>query len=299
MYLPSLTVPADVAVSALITSSGVNNLIKNAGGLVELVTILGNKAGVVDSASATITCTQNVTTAVFANRATAQTVQLPAWSGQRFPIFIEKSAANAAVITIQRAGSDTINNPFNSSASPVSTTFTLRIAGESCWLIPDPTTNFWHVLMVNQALAQLGCFVHSNANQTTVASGTIVALNTETYDRSNSWNNSTFRYTALVEGLFQFNIGSHLQLVTSGNAALVLRNFNVGNAQQLGLRVASLTELSTNALTLGGPSMIPMNVGDYANFIVNTSAGNVTIYGNAITSDGFTHASVACLGRSA
>ena len=299
MYLPSLTVPADVAVSALITSSGVNNLIKNAGGLVELVTILGNKAGVVDSASATITCTQNVTTAVFANRATAQTVQLPAWSGQRFPIFIEKSAANAAVITIQRAGSDTINNPFNSSASPVSTTFTLRIAGESCWLIPDPTTNFWHVLMVNQALAQLGCFVHSNANQTTVASGTIVALNTETYDRSNSWNNSTFRYTALVEGLFQFNIGSHLQLVTSGNAALVLRNFNVGNAQQLGLRVASITELSTNALTLGGPSMIPMNVGDYANFIVNTSAGNVTIYGNAITSDGFTHASVACLGRSA
>jgi len=299
MYLPSLTVPADVAVSALITSSGVNNLIKNAGGLVELVTILGNKAGIVDSASATITCTQNVTTAVFANRATAQTVQLPAWSGQRFPIFIEKSAANAAVITIQRAGSDTINNPFNSSASPVGTTFTLRIAGESCWLIPDPTTNFWHVLMVNEALAQLGCFVHSNATQTTVASGTIVAFNTETYDRSNSWNNSTFRYTALVEGLFQFNSTTTTQSVSNTETTIRTRLFNSANAQQIGIRSSGKIELAANAVSLVGTEALPMIVGDYVNFTANTATGNITIYGNAITSDGFTHASVACLGRTA
>jgi len=299
MYLPSLVVTPNIIFNSLITSPGIDNLIKNAGGLVDLVTILGNKAGIVDSASATITCTQNQTTAVFANRATAQTVQLPAWSGQRFPIYIEKTAANTAVITIQRAGSDTINNPFDSSAVPVGTTFTLRVTGESCWLIPDGLTNIWHVSMVNDALTQLSCFVHSNTSQSSVVSGTVIAFNTEIYDRANSWNNTTFRYTALVQGIFQFHHTVTTQSASNTETTIKTRRFNSSNVEQVGLRSSGIVELSTNPVTLVGGEAIPMNVGDYVNYTASTGSGNISIYGNAITPDCFTHVSVACLGRTA
>jgi hypothetical protein len=259
-----------------------DNLIKNAGGLVDLVTILGNKDGIVNSASATITCTQNQTTTVFANRATAQTVQLPAWSDQRFPIYIEKTAANGAVVTIQRAGADTINNPYNSSPTPVPTTFTLRLPGESCWVYPDPVTNFWHVLMVNEPNHLTTAHVYRTFGAQTVTTFGAVASQMQTKllgsDVMNYYNTSTFRYTPLIAGKYEittshnWNSGANATVITSFARNSLAELYRVGHGSGTEfLSQSSKIELQCNGFT------------DYLNISLTSISANRSVQGTSST----------------
>jgi hypothetical protein len=197
LALATQTNPAD-----LITADSVNRQTRNSGGLVDIVTAFAGKDEITDSSSATITCIANSTIRVNAWRATAQTIQLPAWSANHPPILIRTN--NYAVKTIQRAGSDTINNPWNYSTAPVGTTYNLYLPGETVRLTPNKLVNFWEVEPVETPINQYRCEAYLLADQ---ALGTAtfdrINLNTEVYDFGSFYDNVTnFRATPLIPGLY-------------------------------------------------------------------------------------------------
>jgi len=196
LALATQTNPAD-----LITADSVNRQTRNSGGLVDIVTAFAGKDEITDSSSATITCIANSTIRVNAWRATAQTIQLPAWSANHPPILITTN--NYAVKTIQRAGTDTINDPWNYSTAPVNTTYTLRLPGQTVWVIPNKLVNFWDIKIVNFPKDLLSVRV-SGGTQAIATSSTILTATTVISNPASLWNTGTSAYTALYTGYYNY-----------------------------------------------------------------------------------------------
>lgn len=295
--LNSLTIPAGWVANELITDTKLNSLTKTSGGLETMVSLLANKDPI-ESGSAVINCTQNVTSAVVGT-GTTQTVNLPAWAGQSFPILVVKARNNYNLLRIQRNGAttDTINNPFQSSSIPVETNFDLYLPGESCLLIPRKTNNVWDVVMVNEPLAALGALVNSSTTQSNVASGTTIALNTASNNRSGSWSTSSYRYTARAPLDVAFQLNTHCKLSTNGGMDVIARRYNSSNTLLESIRCSSIVELSANPFTLIASVKFRLDIGNYVNFAVRTAGGTVSIFGNSLTSDALTTLGVTPIAR--
>ena len=109
--------------------------------------------------------------------------------------------------------------------------------GEAVWVIPNKLVNFWDIKVVNFPSSLLSASVRSTANQIAVASGTIVAFNAELRDLSNSWNSTTYNYTAKVAGEYLYTGMSLFSTSAVNNDVYTtLRQFNAGGTQLQGLR---------------------------------------------------------------
>jgi hypothetical protein len=199
---PALALATPASPGDLITWDSVGRQTRNSGGLVDIVTAFAGKDEITDSSSATITCIANSTIRVNAWRATAQAIQLPAWSPNHPPILIRTN--NYAVKTIQRNGTDTINNPWNYSAAPTGTTYNLYLPGETVRLVPNKLVNFWEVEPVQTPVNLYRCEASLSADQN-LGTSTFdrINLNTEVYDFGSFYDNVTnFRATPLIPGLY-------------------------------------------------------------------------------------------------
>jgi hypothetical protein len=187
---------------------------------------------------------------------------------------------------VQRAGSDTIGNPYSLISVPVDTSFVIYAPGEYYeW---NASGNVWYALNYNLPASYFNFSAYMNTSQNLVANGTVIAYNTEIRDPSDSWNSSTYRYTAKVPGVYKFYGQNHCQLGTSTTGmAITARKFNSSNTLLEGYRQGSLTLTTVEPATLTTNQQFTLAIGDYVNFTINTGAGTVYVYGNANTFDAF------------
>jgi hypothetical protein len=218
------------------------------------------------------------------------------------PIFIKKVGADFNTLTISIAGSSTdrIDLPWASLTTPIATTLTLAIPGEFVALYPILVSGvyYWYPVHYHLPTGLLNANVRSTANQIAVASGTIVAFNTELKDPSDSWNNSTYTYTAKVAGVYNFM--GHILVKGSVATGLqgTLRQFDVSNTQLQGIRCGFLeTTSAAQFFSLAISQKLTMAVGDYANIIGSVGSGTISIYGNASVTDNFTNLGISLENR--
>jgi hypothetical protein len=130
---------------------------------------------------------------------------------------IKKTANNTNTVTIQRAGSDTIEDPNNPLTTPTATNYVLRTADSSVTLISSGNTWRFNDLYFNNLFKAKAT---RNASQTlTTNDWTKIQFTTEIFDYYNNYDNTTnYQYTVPVTGLY--TIQSTVQ-VTSATAGLI------------------------------------------------------------------------------
>jgi hypothetical protein len=182
------------------------------------------------------------------------------------PIFIKKVGDDFNTLTISIAGSSTdrIELPWGTLAVPTATTLTLRLPGEFVELYPILVSGvyYWYK------------------------------------DPSDSWNNSTYTYTAKVAGVYNFM--GHILVKGSVATGLqgTLRQFDVSNTQLQGIRCGFLeTTSAAQFFSLAISQKLTMAVGDYANIIGSVGSGTISIYGNASVTDNFTNLGISLENR--
>jgi hypothetical protein len=289
LFTPGTAITNGEAVNATVT----NRIVNSSGGVNDtLLQVSGYRDVLTGNSNQTVTANYDV--CYYCNNTTNITITLPPASTQlaNKNIRIIKIGNNTATVTVQRAGSDTIGNPYSLISVPVDTSFVIYAPGE--YYEYNASGNVWYALNYNLPTSYFNANVRSTANQISVASGTVVGFNTELRDPSDSWNSSTYRYTAKVAGVYNFmgHVLAQGSVATGLQAAL--RQFNISNTQLQGLRCGFLdTTSAAQVFSLVISQKLTMAVGDYANVTSSVGTGTISIYGNASTTDNFTNLGIS------
>jgi hypothetical protein len=134
-----LTVPTYITAGEPVNASVVNRLVQNSNGLVTRVTESSNNLTVI-SGNSNVTITANQDVLILCNNTTNITVTLPPASTQYKKITIKKTANNTNTVTIQRAGSDTIEDPSNPLTTPTATSYVLATVDSSVTYVSSGNT---------------------------------------------------------------------------------------------------------------------------------------------------------------
>lgn len=138
----ALTIPTYITGGEPVNAAVVNRLVQNSGGLVTRVSELSNNL-TVTSGNSDVTIIANRDVLILCNNTVDITVTLPAASTQYKRITIKKTANNTNTVTIQRAGSDTIEDPTNPLTTPIATSFVLYTADSS--VSYNTSGNTWRI----------------------------------------------------------------------------------------------------------------------------------------------------------
>jgi hypothetical protein len=289
LFTPGTAITNGEAVNATVT----NRIVNSSGGVNDtLLQVSGYRDVLTGNSNQTVTANYDV--CYYCNNTTNITITLPPASTQLVNknIRIIKIGNNTATVTVQMAGSDTIGNPYSLISVPVDTSFVIYAPGE--YYEYNASGNVWYALNYNFPESYFNANVRSTTSQSAVASGTITAFNTELRDPSDSWNSSTYRYTAKVPGVYNFMGHILTQGSTAAGLQMTLRQFNISNTQLQGLR-CGYTDTASGAIvtSLVISQKLTMAIGDYANVVGIASTGTITMYGNASTTDNFTNLGIS------
>jgi len=120
---------------------------------------------VVNATSGTTTLTAGQTL-VWADASSGNvTINLPSASGVSLqPIMIKRIDTSNNTVTINRAGSDVIEDPFNPLATPVATSFNHLILCDS-WVALYPKSTAWRVIDMDLKVGNLSCYLSTSTAQ--------------------------------------------------------------------------------------------------------------------------------------
>lgn len=132
---------------------------------------------------------------------------LPAATGQRFPITLKKVDTSSNTVTINRAGSDTIEDPTNPLLSPTATSFVLRLPDEAITLYPFGTTQWRVVKHYKPNRIYAAAYQTSPQALTVAANETLVNFQNDSTppfgaDPYGFFDISTNRFTPLMPGRY-------------------------------------------------------------------------------------------------
>jgi hypothetical protein len=216
------------------------------------------------------------------------TITLPAAANHTTqPILIQKVSQDTNRLIIQRAGSDTIDNPYSPLSIPITTSIELINPGESARLYPQPSTSYWRGVYNNNTrlvscVVSSGSQTFANSSTTTaVQFGTGTTISDRTGMHSEVTNNT--RFTVNVTGSYEVKAAIRFADNTGGNAVgtWLLRNgtttinpqaFFAKDSASQGRRYATLV------------NMINLNSGDYLELIGFQDSGSTLTLTNAFIS---------------
>lgn len=242
-YTPSPTIPF---AKPLIQSADVNTQTTT------LNTYLGGiddqRALAVQTANITLTANRDVYVPVNSTGG-AFTVTLPdATTHTTQPIIIKKVSNDLTEITIQRAGSDTIENPYAVATTPVATSITLVLPGEYVALYPTGTT--WRVVNYGGNPNVVYARAFRNATQSIANSGfNKIQFNAETSDVYNLFDSTTnFRFTCPVTGIYE--ISASVAVAPGTSSDCVASIYKNGSEIARGSRTTSASAINSIVFSL-------------------------------------------------
>jgi hypothetical protein len=158
----------------------------------------------------------------------SRTITLPSLSGQRVPILVQKTSENNLPIIVQRnTAGEFVDNPFSSKTSPVTTSFSLFLPGESYLFIPMGT--IWRVVTLNCPVDSYYTTVYRDTTNQAIAgptgspavpvSTTLIFNFTTTGSVTSIYSTSTGIFTPQIPGIYSVN-SSLTYAVTSGSASM-------------------------------------------------------------------------------
>jgi hypothetical protein len=127
---------------------------------------------------------------------------LPSATGQRFPITLKKVDTSSNTVTINRAGSNTIEDPANPLLSPTATSFVLRQPDECVTLYPFGTTQ-WRILKHYTPELYVYAKVYASSSTAVTNTTTVITFNSESWDYSSNYNTFTNKFTVPIDGIYE------------------------------------------------------------------------------------------------
>jgi hypothetical protein len=208
----------------LATADVINRQFTVANGADAQLTLLGNSTQLI-STSTSVSLIANQQVHVVMNNTANATVTLPSASTSKKAIRIEKGANNFTTVTVNRAGSDTISNPFGAIATPVGTSFVLYLPGETYDFIPCGT--FWRVYPINVPVSQCRSEVaRISTNQTLTLSGSpttfVLDWNSEVEDIGSNFNISTDAFVVPFNGYYEIDANTTISATATGFAEIFI-----------------------------------------------------------------------------
>lgn len=220
------TPPTPLTTSSSATASSINSLFTNVNGINQaLATLTGRNVLTTDG---NLTLNQNLDTTVMMANTASRTITLPSLSGQRVPILVQKTSENNLPIIVQRnTAGEFVDNPFSSKTSPVTTSFSLFLPGESYLFIPMGT--IWRVVTLNCPVDSYYTTVYRDTTNQAIAgptgspavpvSTTLIFNFTTTGSVTSIYSTSTGIFTPQIPGIYSVN-SSLTYAVTSGSASM-------------------------------------------------------------------------------
>jgi len=205
-----LTVPTYITAGEPVNASVVNRLVQNSNGLVTRVTESSNNLTVI-SGNSNVTITANQDVLILCNNTTNITVTLPPASTQYKRIVIKKTANNTNTVTIQRAGSDTIEDPTNPLTTPTATSYVLATVDSSVTYVSSGNT--WRVADLYSTKNTKVKAWRTGALALPAATYTTIVFDNEVQDTQNIYNTSTGVFTAPVTG--EYLLTGHIGLFST------------------------------------------------------------------------------------
>jgi hypothetical protein len=269
--LSSYVPPVPTVLGSTLSSAFENAKFTLAGGPNELLTLLGNKATITTDGDLTggSAPVQNRDCVILMPNTANRTITLPAASGQRFPIVIQKTSNNFNTITVNRSSSDTINSPFGSVAAPSATSFVLHLPGEAYMFIPSGT--YWRMVVLNLPVNQCtfrATFTGSGVPITTDPQK--VAFNLDSgivagrtlYDIGSNYDTVNYRFVAPFNGVYCFSSS----IVASNSAVDTFATFNLNGTEVA--RFGGRHNVNTPIDLVGSIDNLSMTAGQYVEVFV-------------------------------
>lgn len=220
-----LTVPTYITAGEQVNAAVVNRLVQNSGGLVTRVSEISNNV-TVTSGNSNVTITANQDVLILCNNTSNITVTLPAASTQYKRITIKKTANNTATVTIQRAGSDTIEDPANPLSTPVATSYVLLTVDSSVTYVSSGNT--WRVadLYISTIIVRAYTTNNQNVNPSAKIYFNATDINVGNFFTTGT-SGTTSRFLPLRAGRFKVFSNLLFQSGTSTRMLAVIRKNGV------------------------------------------------------------------------
>lgn len=294
---PSFSAGADIVFGSLAQSSKINDIKSPIETFISA--LAGGSVLNGDHTSATnITANKNPIVFINASGGNA-TVNLPsAGSHSLFPIYIKKIDNSVNTVTINRAGSDTIENPDGPIATPTATSVVLRFSGEALLLYPRST--YWQVLDKEWYVPSIR--VYKDDAQTITTSSAKVNFNvvndyptSSAYDTFNLWDTVNYRYNVRRSGVYL--VGGSVTVASGTSSFLQLDAYlNSTSVYQVNFPYDQVA--TTNAIVGSLPAQqIRATAGDTIQLQANVTAGSRSLFSSGVGRQRFTFFEISYVGK--
>jgi hypothetical protein len=273
--LPDFTAGADIAFQANATSSALNNIkqpIENWVNSVKDTEVLT----ATNASPATITANKNPL--VWSDRTGGNTtITLPsAAAHDRGPIRVKNIDATFNTTTVNRAGSDTIVNPFAQATSSADTSFVMYLPGETYDFYPNGTT--WYVVPLYEATQMCRFKTRIASNQAIGAGFNLVNFDTELLDIGSNYDTVNKRFVAPFDGLYSFSCTIPMSAASVDTTGIFDKNGTPASANRF-FNLTGRTNVNT-PVDLGVTTTEALDAGDYVDVFM-AGSGRTIIAGEA------------------
>lgn len=260
----SLTTPAYTAAVPVVSGDAVNDTNYNAqvDPQKNWIESLDGLTRIAVSANHTITANTEVVVFVDASGG-AVTITLPAATGQYSAITVKKIDATFNAVTVQRAGSDTIESLTAYALAPVTTQCILRLPDQAATFAPNGTQ--WRIegSHVNNRIAYRA-FRSTNISATT-GTAVIVFDNDSTaatsWDLSSNYNTATGVFTVPIDGIYDINSLATFNNPVGASFQFYVEIFKNGTRYASGTRSTTVSAI-TNAEASNVNALVQAAAGD-------------------------------------
>lgn len=225
VFNPTLATRVPVISGEEITNTSVNRQVDIPNGIEAQVALLAGSELLVTT-STTVNLVANKEVYVVMNNTSNAVVNLPSATTAKKSIIIEKGANNYTTVTVNRAGSDTLSNPFGAVAAPVGTSFILYLPGESYEFVPMGT--YWRVKRINLPTNQLAFRAGLSVNTTISTTPAKLAFDTVTgtnrYNRGSFFSTVNNRFVAPFPMVATFHYSINLSALAADTAGSIRVN---------------------------------------------------------------------------
>lgn len=254
---PSFSAGADIVFGSLAQSSKINDIKSPIETFISA--LAGGSVLSGDHTSATnITANKNPIVFINASGGNA-TVNLPsAGSHSLFPIWIQKTDESFNTVTINRNGSDTINNPWSPLQTAVATSIVLRLPREGVLVYPSGTT--WRSYSPTNNTGAIRFRAKLTSNYVLTGSSTVVQFNvvsgTNLYNIGSAFDITNYRFVAPFDGHYVFSTNLPTSAVAIDTFGIFTKN---------GTHISNLDgrNNANTPLDTGGTTSVELATGDY------------------------------------
>jgi hypothetical protein len=271
----------------------------NSGGIADLATLIAGKTVITADHTAPTNIVANQSPIIVANANGGNvTINLPATSAHsQFPMIIKRIDANPLyTVTINRAGSDTIEDPFAPVLTPTATSLQLKFGSE--WVALYPRSTYWQIL--DSHFYVPGIRVYNTNSQTITTSFANIQHNivndypaSSAYDTYGLWDTTNFYYVVPREG--NYLVGGAVT-VNSGTSAQLQQRLTLNGSAFFDVNIPYSTG-SAGIITGAIPSQeVRASVGDTIAFQSQLTAGSRTLFSSGAGRQRYTYMTVSYLG---